>query len=91
MPDHTIHKASELNGDERVMVERWLGRTLASDETISVSAYRPHVPPDADLRQTLRRSIVAQAREIGSRAEDISDGEVEQLLDEAFDNIRGRR
>ncbi len=91
MPDHLVHKASDLAGDERLIVERWLGRTLSNDETISISAYRPHAAPDSEERQRLRRNIVAQARDISSRAGDISDQEIENLLSEAFDEVRDRR
>ena len=91
MPDHSVHKASDLAGDERLIIERWLGRTLSSDETISISAYRPHTPPDSAKRETLRQSIIAQAREIGSRSANVSDQEIDNLLSEAFDDIRGRR
>jgi hypothetical protein len=89
--DHSIHKASELAGDERLVVERWLGRTLSNDETISISAYRPHTPPDPHKGEALRRAIVAQAREIGSRAGDIAEREIEDLLGEAFEDARSRR
>ena len=91
MPDHSIHRASDLAGDERMIVERWLGRALSNDETISVNAYRPHTVLDSARRQELRRDIVAQAREIGSRAEDITDREIEALLGEAFADLRVRR
>ena len=91
MPDHSVHKASDLAGDERLILEKWLGRTLSNDETISISAYRPHTAPDSEERQSLRRSVVTQARDIGSRAGDISDQEIEDLLSEAFDDVRDRR
>ena len=91
MADHSIHRASDLAGDERAIVERWLGRALTNDETISVNAYRPHVAPVSARRQEIRRDIVAKAREIGSRAEDIPDQEMEDLLGEAFADVRGRR
>jgi hypothetical protein len=90
MPDYSIHRASDLAGDERQIVERWLGRALSNDETISINAYRPHAAPDSAKRQGLRRDIVAQAREIGSRADDIADQDLEDLLGEAFDAVRGR-
>jgi hypothetical protein len=64
MPDHSIHRASDLAGDGRLIVERRLGRALANDETISLN---------------------------GSRAEDITDREMEVLLDEAFADVRSRR
>ena len=80
-----------MAGDERLIVERWLGRALSNDETISINAYRPHAAPDSARRQGLRRDIVAQAREIGARAEDITDRELEDLLGEAFADVRSRR
>jgi hypothetical protein len=91
MPDYSVHKASDLAGDERLIAERWLGRALSSDETISINAYRPHAGPDSAKQQCLRQEILTQAREIGSRAEDITDRELEDLLGEAFDDVRGRR
>ncbi len=91
MADHSVHRASDLAGDERLIIERWLGRTLSDSETISISAYRPHTAPDSAKRETLRQSIIAQAREIGSRGGDTSDQEIDNLLSEAFDDIRARR
>jgi hypothetical protein len=89
MPDYSVHKANDLADDERLVVERWLGRPLSDDETISINAYRPHAEPDLPKRQALRRSILEQAREIGSRAAEISNDEMEDLLGEAFDDVRG--
>jgi hypothetical protein len=90
MPDHSVHRASDLHRDERLLVERWLGRSLSDDETISVNAYRPHPAPEGDKREALRREIVSQAREIGSRAQGIAENEVDALLDAAFRDTRGK-
>ena len=91
MPDYSVQKASDLAGDERLMIERWLGRTLSDSETISISAYRPHSAPDSTKREALRQSIIAQAHEIGSRSGKISDQEVDELLNDAYNDIRTRR
>jgi hypothetical protein len=91
MPDHSVHKAGELAGDERLLVERWIGRPLANDETISVNVHRPHFAPTGDDRETLRREILTQAREIGSRVQDASEKDVDALVDEAFAATRGKR
>lgn len=91
MPNHSVHKATDLAGDERVIVERWLGRALSGDETVSVSAYRPHASPVGDERDALQRDIIAQAREIGSRAQGVTEQEVDALLDEALAETRGNR
>ena len=91
MSDHSIHKAGDLARDERLLVERWLGRALANDETVSVSAYRPHSAPTGDKREILRREIVTQAHEIGSRIQDANEEDVDALLDEAIAATRSRR
>ena len=90
MPDHSVHKAGDLARDERLLVERWLGRSLSNDETINVNAYRPHAAPTGDEREILRREILTQAREIGSRVQDASEKDVDALLDEAFAATRGK-
>lgn len=90
MSDHAVHKAADLPPDERLLVERWLGRVLSGDETISVNVYRQHGAPTGDERGALRREIVTQAHEIGARAPDVSDDEINALLDEAFADTRRR-
>jgi hypothetical protein len=64
---------------------------MPGDETISVNAYCPHAVPDSARRRELRRDIVAQASQIGARAEDIADRELEDLLGAAFADVRDRR
>jgi hypothetical protein len=91
MSDHSVHKANQLPRDERLLVERWLGRVLSDDETISVNVYRPHPTPDAGLREALRREIVTQAHEIGARARDVTEDEIDALIDEAFAETLGKR
>jgi hypothetical protein len=91
MPDHSVHKATDLARDERLLVERWLGRALSNDETISVNAYRPHAAPTAIEREVLRQEIVTQAQEIGSRAQDANEKSVDALIDEAFTEVRSRQ
>ena len=59
--------------------------------TRATLAYRPHAAPAGAERETLRRNIIAQACEIGSRGQDASEDEVDALADEAFAEIRGRR
>ena len=90
MANHSVHKAGDLGCDERLLFERWLGRPLSNDETISVNAYRPHSAPIGDEREILRREILAQAREVGSRVQDANEDDVDALLDEAFAATRGR-
>ena len=90
MPDHSIRRASNLAGDERLIVERWLGRALSNDETISVNAYRPHPFPIAPDDKSC--GGISWPRHVRSaRAEDIADREIKALVGEAFADVRGRR
>jgi len=91
MANHSIHKAGDLARDERLLVKRWLGRPLSNDETISVNAYRPHPAPIGEEREMLRREIMTQARDIGSRVPDAPEEDVDALVDEAISATRGRR
>ena len=63
---------------------------LAADETISVNAWRPHDAPSGERMQG-RQAIMAQAREIGSRAPGMSADEADELVAEAHAAIRSSR
>jgi hypothetical protein len=89
MPDYSEHKAGDLARDERLLVERLLGRPLSNDETISVNAYRPHAAPTGNEREILWQEIMTQASEIGSRVQ-AANGD-EALIDEALAATRGGR
>ena len=91
LPDFSVHKANELGADERQLFERWLGRSLDADETISINAWRPHTAAVGDRRDSLRRDILAQARQIASRAPDMSADETDSLIEEARAAVRTRR
>jgi hypothetical protein len=56
-----------------------------------VNVYRPHSAPTGDEREILRREILTQAGEIGSRVQDANKREVDALIDEAFAATRGTR
>jgi hypothetical protein len=91
MPNYSVHKASELASDERVLVERWLGRPLAEDESVSLNAIRPHGVPSEVERAALRREILAQTAEIGSRGPKASEEVARALVKDALSALRGRR
>ena len=71
-----------------MLVERWLGRAVSEDETISLNAYKPHPAPVGPEREALRREIISQAREMGSRAQEIGEDEADALVDQALAEIR---
>jgi len=56
-----------------------------------MNAYLPHPAPGSDERETLRREINTQAREIGSRVEITEAEDVDALIEKAFSAIRSQR
>lgn len=88
MPDFSVHHASEPGAAEKLLFERWLGRPLGADETISVNAWRHHTAPCGDRLETLRRDLLAQARAIGSRAPEMAAAEMDELIDNARAEVR---
>jgi hypothetical protein len=89
MQSHWEHKATELAPEERMLFERWLGRALSPDETVTVSAYRSR--PSESQMELLRNAIIGQAHEIGARAGTCSEEEIDALLDEATAAVRQNR
>ena len=88
MPNNWAHRASDLAREERMLVERLVGRALADDETVSLNVYKPHPGPVGAESEALRREIISQAREIGSRAQEIGEEEADALVEQAFADIR---
>jgi hypothetical protein len=74
-----------------LLVERWLGRVLSDDDIIGIHVYSTHSAPAGPELAALRREIVAHAQEIGSRAQGVTEDEVDALVDEAFAETRDRR
>lgn len=64
---------------------------FSNDETISLNAYRPYPAPIGDEREIPLLEVVAQAREIGSRVQDVNEKDVDTLVDAAISATRGRR
>jgi len=90
MPNHSVHKASDLAPDERMFVERWLGRALFRDETVTLNAYRPHAAPAGPGANSPAEHHRSGPRDRLTRPRRLRD-EADALVDEAFAEIRGRR
>jgi hypothetical protein len=90
MASHWVQRASDLAPEERHLLERWLGRSLSDEETVSLNVYKPHPAPGGPERQSLRQAIISQACEIGLRAPESSEQEADALVDQALADIRRR-
>ena len=81
MADHSVHNAAIWPATSG----NWLNAGLA----VPLPATNP--PPPDDERDVLRRKTITQAHDIGSRAPDAKEEEIDALLDEAVTAIRRRQ
>jgi hypothetical protein len=55
------------------------------------TACQPHPAPTGAKMERLRREIAAQAREFASRAPDVTEEELTDMIDEAIKAVRSQR
>ena len=53
--------------------------------------YRAHPEPTGEERETAWRELIAAAREIGSRAPDVTEDELTEMIGEAIRAVRSQR
>jgi hypothetical protein len=88
MGNIAIHKAHELPADARRVDERLLGRTLESDEEVSIMAFSPHNAPTGEARQHLARQLEDRIAKTAESERDIPESDQEAVIDEAVSHAR---
>jgi hypothetical protein len=89
--DIRIRNVSDLRADVRAALEVLLERKLAEDEQVSVVALSPHPAPSGDARQAAARRLSETLKVMDESARAAPREELEALIDEAVDRLRGRR
>jgi hypothetical protein len=86
------HKVSDLSGDQRLAIESLLGRPLADDEGLNIQASQvlKDAPAGVDRSAAFGRYFQDLDR-LARNAEDISDAEMEAIIDEACHHARHDR
>jgi hypothetical protein len=64
-------------------------KSMIPDHPARLNACLPHSARTGEERESLNREIVAQAKEIGSRVQDVDENDVDILVDEAVSATRG--
>lgn len=85
MADHSLLETANLPDAEPVVAEKTASATRLAD------ACRPHPEPNGAERETAWRELIATAREIGSRAPDVTEEELTEMIDEAIRAVRSQR
>jgi hypothetical protein len=88
MQNISIQKTEDLSAAVRAALESLLGRALEADEEISIMAFRPHEAAQGPVRDQLAHRLNEQMDAMAERASDASDGELDEILDDAMRSTR---
>ncbi len=89
----TSFNVDHLNTSDRHTLEGLLGKSLDRGQQVLILAYTPNVAPSADDKakaKTVIDQYLAKAQN-NIAAQNISESEVEEIIDEAIENIRPRK
>jgi hypothetical protein len=92
MHNISVRKASELPESVRSVVEQLLGRTIAPDEEVSVSATPPRkIPIHREDRTGIAQRLEAFLDRRAEKVKEVPAGEIETMIDEAVAHARRHR
>jgi hypothetical protein len=91
MQNISIHKASELPDGMKSAIEQLLGRPILADEEISIAANPPRQIPPSDSRAAVAQKLETLLDSRAAKASDVSDQDLDSVLDEALDHVRHSR
>ena len=85
MQDLSILKARDLSPTAKEVFEAILGRNIRDDEEVGIWASRPHEAPTGQARKEAWRDLNQHLDHLGSTTKDLSDDEMEKLVDHVLD------
>jgi hypothetical protein len=91
MAEIAIHNVRDLGQDARRALEALLGRRLAEEEQVGVTASAARWAPLGDERRIAAERLKETLRVMSQSAKAIPSDELELLIDEAVDDARQRR
>ncbi|MFZ1135514.1 MAG: hypothetical protein WAN69_11225 [Candidatus Korobacteraceae bacterium] len=82
-----IHRAKDLSPDQKLLIERLLGRRVLEDEAISVRAFEPPAIPD-ERRQEIADELKKYFAEVDASRSPASPDEADEVITEAIRSAR---
>ena len=82
-----IHRAKDLSPDQKLLIERLLGRRVLEDEAISVRAFEPPAIPD-ERRQEIADELKKYFAEVDASRGPASPDEADEVITEAIQSAR---
>ena len=91
MRNVSIQKASDLSEAVKSAVEQLLGRAVAPDEEISVTAVPPQSVPPSEGRAAVARNLEAFLNRRADKVNGVPDEQIDAAIDEALRDVRHDR
>ena len=91
MADMSIRNVSDLDEGARRFLEAFLGRQLAEEEQVTVIALPARPAPSGNQRRAAAVRLSKSLKATSESAAGIPKQELEALIDDAADHVRGRR
>ena len=85
------HRVKDLSSDQRVAIENLIGRSLHEDEGLNIQPSRLlKEAPVGEERSYAYDRYLGYLDRLAQRAQDVPDGDLEAIIDEACDQVRHR-
>jgi hypothetical protein len=91
MSDILIRNVRDPDQGARGFPEAFLGRELAEEEQVTVMALPARPAPCGEERKAAVARLSESVKAMSERAQGIPQQEMEALIDEAVEQVRGRR
>jgi hypothetical protein len=91
MAEIAIRNVRDLGESARRALEALLGRQLAEEEQVGVTALGARPAPLGDVRRIAAERLSESLKEMSDRAKSIPNDEFDSLVDEAMNDVRRRR
>ena len=91
MAEIAIRNVRDLGEDARRTLEALLGRRLAEEEQVGVTALAARPVPTGDARRIAAERLSESLKETSEKAKTVPHDELESLIDEAMKDVRQRR
>jgi hypothetical protein len=82
-----IHRAKDLSPDQKLLIERLLGRRVLEGEAISVRAFEPPSVPE-ERRREIADELKKYFAEVDANRSPASPDEAEEVITEAIRSTR---
>ncbi|MBZ5533219.1 MAG: hypothetical protein LAO20_17450 [Acidobacteriia bacterium] len=83
-----IHKAKDLSPEQKVALERLLGRAISDREDISIRVLQPPPGVSPARRQEILEGLKTYFAEVDSQRKPVSGEQADKVIDEAIRSSR---